>query len=88
MSDPGLATSKPFVTLVAPPTWKDLPRVSLVAPGDIAQCHVCQMMDMVQCFEVKFLKRRQKVFLFFYFVLFFVFHTERSFSALWVGRGT
>lgn len=35
--------------------------MSLSGPGGIAQHHVCQMIDIVRCFEIKFLKRRQKV---------------------------
>lgn len=35
--------------------------MSLLAPRGIAQHRVCQMIDMVQCFETKFYKRRQKV---------------------------
>lgn len=50
--------------------------MSLLAPGGIAQRHVCQMINMVQCFEIKFSKRRQKVLFFFFFV--FVFHAEFS----------
>lgn len=54
--------------------------MSLAGPGGIAQHHVCQMINIVQCFEIKFFKRRQKVL--FCFVL---FSTEQNFSVPWEG---
>lgn len=37
---------------------RDVPRESLSAPGGVAQPRVCQTIDVLQGFEIKFLNRR------------------------------